>query len=67
VTASDIAYAILVYENTKVVWKEDLQKKASSRTDEERPNAMHHKNNKYHVGIGKLLKRFGHGWTNNGR
>ncbi len=28
---------------------------------------MHHKNNKYHVGIGKLLKRFGHGWTNNGR
>jgi hypothetical protein len=25
VTASDIAYTILVYENTKEVWEEDLQ------------------------------------------
>jgi hypothetical protein len=33
VTASDIAYTILVYENTKEVWEEDLQIKASSRTD----------------------------------
>jgi hypothetical protein len=44
VTASDIAYTILVYKNTKEVWEEDLQIKASSRTDEERQNAMHHKN-----------------------
>jgi hypothetical protein len=44
VTASDIAYTILVYENTKEVWEEDLQIKASSKTDEERHNAMHHKN-----------------------
>jgi hypothetical protein len=43
VTASDIAYTILVYENTKKVWDEDLQIKASSRTDEERHNAMHKK------------------------
>ncbi len=43
VTASDTAYTILVYENTKEVWEEDLQVKASSRTDEERHNAMHHK------------------------
>ncbi len=28
VTASDIAYTILVYENTKEVWEEDLQIKA---------------------------------------
>jgi hypothetical protein len=41
VTASDIAYTILVYENTKEVWEEDLQIKASSRTNEERRNAMH--------------------------
>jgi hypothetical protein len=67
VTASDIAYTILVYENTKEVWEEDLQIKASSRTDEERHNAMHHKKIKYHVGRGKRLKRFGDGWTNNGR
>jgi hypothetical protein len=43
VTASDIAYTILVYENTKEMWEEDLQIKASSRTDKERRNAMHHK------------------------
>jgi hypothetical protein len=43
VMASDIACTILVYENTTEVWEEDLQIKASSRTDEERRNAMHHK------------------------
>jgi hypothetical protein len=67
VTASDIAYTILVYENTKEVWEEDLQIKTSSRADDERCNAMHHKKNKYHVGRGKRLKRFGDGWTNNGQ
>jgi hypothetical protein len=41
VTASDVAYTILVYENTKEVWEEDLQIKASSRNDEERQIAMH--------------------------
>ncbi len=65
-TASDIAHTILVYENTKEVWEEDLQIKTSSRTDEERCNAMHHKKPKYHVGKGKGLKRFGDGWTDNG-
>ncbi len=43
VTASDIAYTILVYENTKEVWVEDLKIKASYKNDEERYNAMHHK------------------------
>jgi hypothetical protein len=66
-TASDIVYTILVYENTIEVWEEYLQIKASSRTDEERCNAMHHQKIKYHVGRGKHLKRFGNGWTNNGR
>jgi hypothetical protein len=44
VTASDIAYTILVYENTKQVWNKDLHIKASFKTDEERRNSMHHKN-----------------------
>jgi hypothetical protein len=44
VTASDIAYTILVYENTKEMWEEDVQIKASYKNDEERRNAMHHKN-----------------------
>ncbi len=64
-TASDIAYTILVYENTKEVWEEEVQIKASSRTDEERRNAMHHKEIKYHIERGKCLKRFGNGWTDN--
>ncbi len=67
VTASEIAYTILVYENTKEVWEEDLKIKASSRTDEEGRNAIHNKKPKYHVGRGKRLKRFGNGWTDNGR
>ncbi len=43
VTASDIVYTILVYENTKELWDEDVQIKASYKNDEERHNAMHHK------------------------
>ncbi len=62
-TASDIAYTILVYENTKEVWVEEVQIKASYKNEEERHNAMHHKTPKYHVGRGKHLKRFGDGWT----
>ncbi len=66
-TASDIAYTILVYENTKEVWEEEVQIKASYKNDEETRNAMHHKKTKYHVGRGKPLKRFGNGWTDNGQ
>ena len=66
VTALDIAYTILVYENTKEVWEEVVQIKASYKTDKERHNAMHHKWPKYDVGRGKCPKRFGDGWTDNG-
>ncbi len=67
VTASDIAYTILIYENTKEVWEEDLQIKARYKTDKERCNATHHIKPKYHVGRGKHLKRLSDGWTDNGR
>jgi hypothetical protein len=33
VTASDIAYTILVYENTKEVWEEEVQIKTSYKND----------------------------------
>ncbi len=42
-TASDIVYTILVYENTKEVWEEEVQIKARYKNDEERHYAMHHK------------------------
>ncbi len=63
----DIAYTILVYENTKEVWEEDLQIKASSKDDMERHHAMHHKKPKYDKGRGKHLKRFCNGWTGDGQ
>ncbi len=52
VTASDIAYTNLVYENTKEVWEEEMQIKARYKKDEERHNTTHHKKTKYHVGRG---------------
>ncbi len=39
----DNAYTILVYENTKKVWEEDLQIKASSKDDMVRCHATRHK------------------------
>jgi hypothetical protein len=38
ISASDIAYTILVYENSKEVWEEELIIKARAKTDEERKN-----------------------------
>jgi hypothetical protein len=40
VTASDIAYTILVYENSNEMWKKELQIRAISRTDDKRRTAM---------------------------
>jgi hypothetical protein len=66
VTASNIAYTILVHENIKEVWEEDLQTKASSKDDMERCHATCHKKPKYREGWGKHLKRFCDGCTENG-
>jgi hypothetical protein len=62
-----IAYTILVYENTKEVWEEDLQIKTSSKDDEERGHATHHKKTQYHEGRGKHLRRFWDGRADNGQ
>jgi len=45
VTASDIAYTILVYKNSNKVWKEELQIRirATSRTDDMRRTATREK------------------------
>ena len=67
ISASDIAYTILVYENSKDVWEEELIIKARAKTDEERKNAERRHNPRYHEGRGKRLKRYGDGWTEEGR
>ncbi len=62
-----IAYTILVYENSKEVWEEKLLIKAHAKMDEERKNAERRHNPRYHKGRGKRLKRYGDGWTEEGR
>ncbi len=44
VTASDIAYTILVYENCKEVWEEEWHIKKSISDDIQRKQATRHKN-----------------------
>ena len=44
VTASDIAYMILVYENSKEVWEEEWHIKKSISDDIQRKQATRHKN-----------------------
>ena len=67
VTASDIAYSIIVYENMKEVWEEEILIKASDKTDEEKRNTVRQRKQKYHEGRGKRLKRYADGWTEDGR
>ncbi len=67
VTASDISYTILVYENSKEVWEEELQIRVNSKTEDKRKKATQKQKPKYHEGRGKRLQRFGDGWTNNGQ
>ncbi len=43
VTASDIAYMILVYENSNEVWKEEFRIRAISTTNDDRRKATHEK------------------------
>ena len=43
VTASDIAYTILVYENSNEVWKEELQIRVTSTTNDDRRKATREK------------------------
>jgi hypothetical protein len=67
ILASDIAYTILFYENSKKVWEEELFIKARAKTNEERKNAERRHNLRYHEGRGKRLKRYKDGWTEEGR
>jgi hypothetical protein len=67
ILASNIAYTILVYENSDEVWEEKLLIKAHAKMDKERKNAERRHNPRYHKGRGKYLKRYEDGWTEEGR
>jgi hypothetical protein len=53
VTASNIAYTILVYENGKEMWEEEWHIKKSISDDIQRKQVTRHKKSKYHKGRGK--------------
>lgn len=65
-TVFDIAYTILVYENSRDVWDEDLRFK-ECRTDEQRNAFNRTATQLYHVKKGAKLPTFAEGWTDDGR
>ena len=64
-TASDIAYAILVYENGIDVWMERFQKKQMNT--QEQSQVVQSATLKYHHPVGTKLKAYHDGWTQAGR
>lgn len=64
-TVSNIAYAILCYENGRDVWMEKLEMRKMSHS--ERQKYKQKAKLKYHVPRGEKLKAFRDGWTMNGR
>ena len=49
ITASDIAYSVLVYESAIEVWKEDIRKNLACKTTKERKSFPQTAVLKYHV------------------
>ena len=49
ITASDIAYSVLVYESAIEVWKEDIQKNLACKTTKEQKSFPQMAVLKYHV------------------
>ena len=66
VTESDIAYGLLVYENSYDVWKEEIVKLNTCATKEEKKSFKHVAQNKYHVQRGTRLPLYADGWTPEG-
>ena len=64
-TASDIAYAILVYENGIDVWMERFKKKQMNT--QQQSQAVQSATLKYHHPVGTKLKAYHDGWTQVGR
>lgn len=67
ITPSDIAYTILVFENSRSVWEEELSIKGRYKTREERKNAPRNAQPVYHAGRGHRIQKYCDGWTDNGR
>jgi hypothetical protein len=67
ITASDIAYSVLVYESYVEVWKEEIQRSRACKTAKERKEFPMTEVLKYHVKRGTRIPLFQDGWTKEGR
>jgi hypothetical protein len=67
ITPSDIAYTILVFENSRSVWEEELFIKGRFDKREDRKNAQRIAQPLYHAGRGHRIKKYCDGWTDEGR
>ena len=65
-TSSDIAYTILICENSKEVWDEEIHIKLTSKSKDEVKKASRTAKPKYHKGRGQRFKRYEDGWTTEG-
>jgi len=66
-TVSDIAYSVLVYENSYDVWSEEIDKTKTCLTEEDKKLYQGTATNKYHVKRGARLPLYQDGWTNDGK
>jgi len=66
-TCMDIAYSILMYEEiARDVWVEEIDKKLTCDTEEQRKAFRHVAVNKHHVKKGTRIVVFQDGWTSDG-
>ncbi len=66
-TVSDVAYSIMVYENSYDVWMEEMVKAATCENDEEKRAFKRVAVNKYHVKRGSRIPLYQDGWTSEGQ
>ena len=66
-TPSDIAYSVLIYENSYEMWKEEILKCETCQTVQAKQAFQHTASPKYHVKRGTKIALFQDGWTQEGR
>ncbi len=66
-TASDIAYSVLVYESAFDVWEEEINKNDTCDTCEEKRAFKSTATLKHHVKCGSRIALFHDGWTKEGK
>ena len=66
-TASDIAYSVLVYESAFDVWEEEINKNDTCKTHKEKRAFKSTATLKHHVKQGSRVALFQDGWKKDGK